>query len=252
MSPPPVEEILREITDIPLKGALIYLAGHGIHDFARAGHEKIKKLIQDKQNEGKYAFVPDKDEVIKLLELKDNPDYRGISLLIPDYPYLDLIRTGLLINKYQEMNNPRASARIVAIKNQIINRPNGNHLLKIARLPTTPFFSSIVNYLYELKKQGYSDTSLVEKFNEIVDLWESSSKFVQSSDTIEDVATFIKNQINANKRILFVLGMRTAGNIIQNAIGALDEEGFLNEKGFTRRITISEPQKVEVILYRET
>ncbi len=106
--------------------------------------------------------------------------------------------------------------------------------------------------LYELKKRGYSDSSLVEKFNEVVDLWESSSRFVESSDKTEDLVAFIKNQISEGKRVLFVLGMRTAGNIVQKTIESLDEEGFLNEKGFARRITISDPQKVEVMLYKET
>ncbi len=248
--PPTIEEILRAIADLSLRSALLYLVGHKIHDFSRAGYERIKKAIQDKQNEGKYAFVPNKKEAIKLLELKDEPHYRGMLLLIPNYQYIDLIRTGLLINRYQKMKNPKSGARIRDIKNHISNRPNGAYLLKIVRFPTTPFFSVIVNYLYELKIQGYSDSFLVEAFNESVEAWESSSKFVESFDKTVDVIKFIKEQINKNKRVFFILGMKTAGKKVQTAIEELKD--FLREKGYAKKITISEPKKVEVMVYTKT
>lgn len=122
--------------------------------------------------------------------------------------------------------------------------------MKIVKLPTTPIFSVIVNHLYELKKQGYSDSLLADAFNEIVDTWESSSKFVGSFDKDKDVTTFIMNQISQNKHVFFVLGIKTAGETVKKAIKDMD--GILKKKGYATKITISEPQKVEVIIYIKT
>ena len=52
-----VEAIIEAICNLPLKEALIYLIAHGIKDFASEGYSKLKKIIQDKQNESQYAFV---------------------------------------------------------------------------------------------------------------------------------------------------------------------------------------------------
>ena len=81
-------------------------------------------------------------------------------------------------------------------------------------------------------------------------MWEGSSKFVESFDKVKDVTTFVKEQISKNKRFFFVLGMKMAGKIVQNAIQDMD--GLLKEKGYHVKITISEPQKVEVMVYTKT
>jgi len=246
---PQIKKILQAISNLSLKTALTYLVGQGIYGFSRIGYEQIKKVVQDKQNENIYAFVPSKNEALKLLELKNNEGYRAISLLIPNYRYIDLIRTGLLIDEYQKAGR-RFRDKIIVIKNQIAKRPNGRYLLKIVNLPTTPFFSIILEYLYDLKKRGYSDSLLIDTFSEIIDMWQDSTKFVESFDKIEDVIGFIKTQVAQNKSVFFVLGMKTAGKIAQNAAIKLDD--FLKEKGYITKITIGELRKVEIIINKES
>jgi hypothetical protein len=255
MAPPPLEEIIRKISELPLKEILAYLVYHGIRTFSKEGYYKIKKIIQDKQNEGKYAFVPDAAEARKLLNLSENPDYKEILLLVPKYQYIDLIRTGLLIDRYQKENTEKANSRIKVIKLQIVNRPNGEVLLKIANLPTTPFFSLIVNYLHELKKQGFLEVFLVEKFNEIVNTWENSSKFIRSEDRESDIISFCDSQIALGRKAFFILGMKSAGRTIETAIKSLSKIKYFEKKGYSYKINTSAgkgiPRKVEVTISRD-
>ncbi|MHA1916989.1 MAG: hypothetical protein ACTSUV_01595 [Candidatus Ranarchaeia archaeon] len=247
-----IPNIIEEIAGLSLKSALAYLVSHGIYDFTKEGFEKLKKIIQDKYNKGKYAFVPDKNEIIILLELKNDRGYKGISLLIPKYKNIDLIRTGLLINNYQNNKTEKNEKRVKKIKLQIINRPNGKYLLKIVNLPTTPFFSLIVNYMYHLKLEGYSNSALEEKFNEIVNLWENNSIFVKQKTTTKEVELFIKKRISKSEPFFFVLGMRSVGNKIKKIIHKFDESGFLSNLKYEWTITESESAKVEIVVHKKT
>src|SRR3989344_2839313 len=98
----PIDKIIEIISNLPLKDALTYLGAQGITNYLTQGYDKIKKVIIDKQNEGKYAFVPNKEEVLFLEEAAKNPDYQQILILVPKYKYTDLIRTGLLLREYNK------------------------------------------------------------------------------------------------------------------------------------------------------
>lgn len=91
MSSPPVDEIAIEIAKLTLKEALAYLIAHGVKDFFGKGSERLKQVIRDKENEGKYAFVPNKAEANQLLNLSKDPTYREIQMIVPNYRYLDII-----------------------------------------------------------------------------------------------------------------------------------------------------------------
>jgi hypothetical protein len=55
---PTLEEIIEIVKSFPLKDALTYLTiTSKIVDFSKDGYGRLKVIIQDKQNEGKYAFV---------------------------------------------------------------------------------------------------------------------------------------------------------------------------------------------------
>jgi len=151
-----VDQLISQIKDLELPAALAVLIGQKVLNLSQKGMEKIKQLIKDKQNEGKYAFVPDKEEANKLSQFCGNPEYQQIHQLIPNYWGNNLLLTGLLIRDYQEEGGKKNNQRIALIKKQIWQRPNGKHLIKVVDLPTTPVFSVILGFLYDLKTSGYT------------------------------------------------------------------------------------------------
>ena len=70
---------------------MAYLAAHGILNFLGKGYERVKKAIQDKMNEGTYAFVPNKTEANQLLNFSKDPTFKEVQMLVPQYRYIDLI-----------------------------------------------------------------------------------------------------------------------------------------------------------------
>lgn len=247
--------IVKEISNLPLKEALTFLTVNKIYDFSGKGFGKIKRIIQDKQNEKKYAFVPDKEEARILKQFFGNPQYKEILLLIPHYRYIDLIRTGLLIDYYHQNPNKKNRAAVAQIKKQILRRPNGAKLLKIANLPTTPFFTIILEYLYTHKFKNYSEIQLEEKFDELVSYWEDSSKLVESSESVGDVVSFCKEQISMKKSPFLVLGMKHAAETVENALMELMEKNYLTKKDYTYKMT-KQPEgvkpRVELMIFERT
>lgn len=246
-----IEKISETIQSLPLKDALAFLASQKIFEFAGEQLKKIKKIIQDKYNEGKYAFVPDKDEAQKLLQFSEDPSYKEVLLLVPRYRHIDILRTGLLIDSYHKRNEPRDRERVLKIKDQINRRPNGSYLIKIANLPTTPFFSGILHHLYELKRRGYSEKQLEESLDEMVTFWETSSLFVKNEHSKEEVVSFCEKQMSQQKPALFLLGMREAAKKVENAIEKLRADKLLEKYNYEYKIVKSEEgnhPRVEVTL----
>lgn len=234
-----IEDIIEVIKDLPLKDALALLVLKKIYDYSKEGYEKIRKLIQDKYAEKKYAFVPNKKEAIQLLETKKDPNFRQILLLVPNYRYIDIIRTGLLIDYYHRNDSPENRKRVINIKNQIAYRPNGKKLLKIVNLPTTPFFSIILQFLYEMKKEGYSPSFLEESLEGLIEDWEKTSKLVTARNKKDDVVSFCKKQVE-DKIILFcICGMRMQSKKVEAVLKVLEKDEYLKENGYTYRLTKS-------------
>jgi len=231
-----IEQILNQIKDLPLKETLVYLVSQGILDFSKIGYSKIKKVVQDKQNEGKYAFVPNSDEAIFLQKSSNNPGYNEISLLVPRYKYLNLIRTGFLLKDYnikieKDINKDQNKLRVSEIKKQIISRPGGGTLLKIVKFPSTEFFSVVLAYLYKLKINNYPEEHLEEEFNDLINAWKESSKFVKNEDNEEDVINFCKLKIEKESNRFFLLGLYDKNiETIENVLKELNEE--LNENDY--------------------
>lgn len=253
MAPTDIDEILKQISGLPLKDALTYLAVNKITKYTSDGYGRIKKAIQDKYNERKYAFVPDKEEAKLIKQFLDNPQYKQVQLLIPHYRYIDIIRSGLLIAHYHQHNNPQNNTRVKRIKEQILGRPNGSKLLKIANLSTTPYFKAVLEYTYHLKSQNYAETALEEKFDELVSAWEESSKLVQNEHTVHDVVSFCKSQIASKKSLFWILGMKHAGKTVESAVDTLMKDNYLTKQGYTYKLT-KQPEgikpRVEVMFIR--
>lgn len=237
---PSVDEILEAIRNITIKEALTYLVVVGVTSFANIGFERLKKAIQDKENESKYAFVPDKNEANYLLSFVRNPNYREVSMLVPNYKYIDTIRTGLLIDYYHKHDSPKSRERVKQIKIQISRKPNGKKLLKLANLPTTPFFSVILQRLHQLKKDGYDSTFLEETFDELITDWTERSKLIEANDTVDDVISFCEEQMDGNSENFFVLGMKSASAIVEMALVKMLKERIIDKNKYQYTLTKSE------------
>lgn len=252
---PSIEAILETIRDLSIKEALVYLIANGVKDFVGEGLGKLKKAIQDKLNESQYAFVPDKNEANYLLNFARDPNYREILMLIPNYRYIDLIRTGLLIDYYHKHHSPANKDRVTQIKLQIAQRPNGRRLLKLADLPTTPFFSVILRYLHKLKVRGYPSHFLEGEFEEFVEMWQKASKMVQTEDTVDDVISFCKRQMERGSKTFFVLGMKTASTTVEDALDELVSKKLLEERNYDFVLTKSEignAPRIELMVYSKS
>jgi len=240
LTPEQIEFIIQTIQGLSLKDALQFLVLKKVVDFSGVGLGKLRQIIRDKQNEGKYAFVPLKEEAQKLLQFSKESAYKKVETLVPHYRYIDIIRTGLLIDFYHRRNQKGDSERVSQIKKSIRSRPNGAKLLKISNLPTTPFFESVLRYVFNLKGKGYSENQLEETFDSIVTDWEAASKFVRNEHTPTDVVTFCETQANIKTSPFFVLGMRSVSKTVEAALDKLKKKKFFKKNGYTPIVTISE------------
>ncbi len=247
---PEIEELGKLISTLPLKEALALLVVKRISKIPN----EIKQIIQTKYNEGKYAFVPDKDEADRLKEFGNEPIYKQVQLLVPNYQYIDVLRTGLLIDHYHKNDTAKNRDRVKSIKTNIVKRPNGQKLLKIANFPTTPFFALILRYLYELKITGFTDKQLEETFDEVVTDWEKATLFVTNRQQPKDIFQFCDMQAAKKSQYFFILGMRTSASTVENAIKDLSENGFLKKNNYLQRsITSTDGNhpRIEVTFYRQ-
>ncbi len=248
-----IEEVIKVIKDLPLNSALAYLAAQGILHFSKKGLEKLKRVIQDKHNESKYAFVPNKTEAVTLKEMCNNPSYKQVEMLVPKYRYIDLIRTGLLIAEYHKNDTRENDKRTHEIKLQIGRRPNSRHLLKIVNLPATPFFSVILKIMYDLKLEGYSQTQLEDKFDELISEWDKNTFFVERVNKEQDVVEFCISRMKIGVNYCVVLGMRSAAKKVEDGIKIIDEDKIFQRCGYEYRIikrTEGNQPRVEVTIFK--
>jgi len=249
--PTDYDQIAKEIAGLPLKGALIYLAAKGVQVFGK-GAERVKQILVDKLSERHYAFVPDKKEAEKLKELSKNPSYQTIKSLIPKYHYLDVIRTGLLLKSYMDSSETKYDERTKQIKTGIGQRPNGKKLISVVHLTTTPYFSSVVSYLIRLKNDsGYSESQLLEKFEEIVNEWDESHFPVRSDNTTQEVRRFCLRKMEEHRRNVFLIGIKEASRRIEEAVEELEKEDAFKVRGyevFTEKCTSGVEPRIEVTL----
>lgn len=235
---PELKEILEILKELPLKDALFYLVyGLKLTDYAVEGGARIKQIIQDKFNRKQYAFVPDKEEANLLKSFRDQSEYRQVSMLVPFYRHIDIIRTGLLIDYYHRNDSTENREKVERIKKQLIKRPNGEKLLKIANLPTTPFFKQLLQLLYNLKSEGYTEVQLEEKFDELVERWDKITMLVKTTDSVDDAVHFCETQIFSGSPLFFICGMKSASNIVEASLVKLQEDDFLENRGYKGLMT---------------
>lgn len=195
--------------------------------------------MQNKAREKQYAFVPLKTEAELLRSFKDDTSFKNITSLVPHYRFIDIIRTGLLIKHYHENDSAENRMRVDKIKKSLIKRPKGRTLLKIANLPTTPFFYTILELMNDFKRQGFSESVLEENFDMIVERWEESSLMVKKTDSLDDVLWFCENQALSNRDFFIICGMRSASRLVENAYDKFEKDGFLAIRGYMGQLTKS-------------
>ena len=233
-----LEQIIEILRELPLADALIYIhSAFKVLDYSMKGGARIKQIIQEKQNSNKYAFVPDKQEANLLSQFQDKSVYKKIRMLVPHYRYLDVIRTGILINYYHENDKPENRIKVDRIKKQLMKRTHGAKLLKIAVLPTTPFLDSIIDELYYLKGEGYSEENLEEYFDELVEYWETNTMLVKSSHSVDDSLHFCESKILDDVNCIIICGMISASKTVEAVLDKLQEDNFLEEHAYTYELT---------------
>lgn len=256
-----IDEIISVIKILPIKEALTYLTTNRILNYSEKGYEKIKQIIIDKQNEGKYAFVPNKSEVLLLEQLENSSDYKQILIIVPNYKSIDLIRTGLLLREYnkkidENIEIEKNRDNISRIKCEIIRRPGGGRLLKIIKLPASNFFPIILSYLYELKIHGYPENQLEDEFEELVEEWERCTKFIDNDTILEDVLSFCKRMIAENNPRFFLLALYESQiKLVEETINKLEGERILKNNNYFFKVEKEDNKgatpKIEVKFFKD-
>jgi hypothetical protein len=101
------------------------------------------------------------------------------------------------------------------------------------------FFSSIVEYLHNLKKAGYAPKFLEEKFEELIETWSETTMLVRTGNTPDQVVSFCVGQIKKKSEAFYLLGMRTASLIVELALQELTAKKILETNNYTSRLTKS-------------
>ena len=242
---PPIEQILVNLTGKTLSEGLLYIAGTlKILDYSLKGFKKVKQWVIDKKNEHKLGFVPDKKEAEILNLLEEDPDYELVEKLIPKYRYIDIIRTGLLVKQYMDDDSALNKGKSQLIKNQIKNKSNGEYLLSIIHLVTTPYFIVVINDLIRLKQQGYKETQLMDEFDESIISWKDSYLPVKGTFSITKIKNFCIKKIELEKKKIFLIGIKSAAKNVKQAIEELQQKKFFEKNGYEERI-IQQKEGVE-------
>lgn len=249
----PDEQILAYLANLGLKELLTYIVKKGTR-FTKELWEKVNQIIRDKHSKEQYAFVPNKQEAEELIRMSETEEYIQVKSLVPNYKHIDLIRTGLLIKKYLNENTPTTEKRIVEIKSDVFGMKDGYRLIKIVRLPGTPFFGIIMRYMFNLKREGHSNPEMEAKFEEVVDMWERSSKFVEWENRPIDVIKFCETHIGLGDGVFFILGMKSASRVVEKAINELEREKFFERNGYNlivNKITEGAKPRLEVMAVKK-
>lgn len=252
---PPLDEIITTVSTLPLKEALSYLFSIGIVKLSGKGLAKIRQLIQDKHNEGKYAFVPNKEEAQRLTQFSNEPNYKKLSILIPNFEYIDVVRTGLLMQFYHERNQKEDKDKVQNIKYQLYQRPNGQFLVKLAIISAeSDSLSAILDYLFDLKtKENYSEKQLQEKLNERIFTWNECAMLVDKINSVYDIKSFCKSKMLQNcYPEIFLMGMKHSANNIEKALDKLSKD--IKKHKYTpnvKKFTEGNNPRITVILKKE-
>jgi len=157
------------------------------------------------------------------------------------------------MNYYHYHDSLENRERVQEIKKQIRRRPNGKRLLKLADLPTTPFFDIIIVHLGNLQKDGYSTESLEETLEEIIEQWDDTTRLVTNKDEVEDIIKFCRSQVERKNSLFILLGMRSASKIVMDVVHNYELNTYLLKNGYKIQETttkIGNQPRTEVLFFK--
>jgi len=215
-----LEHIIEHIKNLPLKEVLAYLASLKLKDLPR----ELKKIIQDKFNEGKYGFVPNPIEADILQKISNRHQFREFKHIIPNSKYEDAIRVGYLITrltKTQTRNNDNV-IRIREIKDELRQRHNGYFLIRATTMVTTGTIVPAIEYLSELKRKGYDKENLDLEFEKMLNDWDDITLFVTRENDVDELIGIIDTKLSKeDRKILIIYAYGRAKYIATKAVAGI-------------------------------
>lgn len=199
----PLEEIAKKIVEMTLPDFLNWLAATGfLANLSKDQLDKVYSLIRGKYNEGKYAFVPDKDEIYTLKKLGNRSLYKEFKRLLPGYWGVDVVRSALYVSLLEIKGD---IDRIQEIRAQVFkNRKTLG--IRLVEMTTIGLLDVVVVRLDELQdKQSYSKEELQNEFDEILTKWNSISIFIKNTDSLRSLYSRAEKMIDDNEPTFFVL-----------------------------------------------
>jgi len=225
-----IEEIIQKASELSLPDFLKWLVGSGI--LAKLGAEQIKKvyeLIRKKHDEGKYGFVPNKDEVYTLKKLAAKSVYKDFREILKNHWGADVVRTGLYI---LNLEHKKEVEKIKEVKQQVFD--NKKILgLRLVEMVTEGVMRAVLDHLKNLKdKHNYSQEDILREFDELLQVWKKITIFVKNEDSIPYIVKQAKELIDKKEETFFIFARGKAIETACSSIIHLQKDKYLLDKGY--------------------
>ncbi|MBW2994101.1 hypothetical protein KY315_01620 [Candidatus Woesearchaeota archaeon] len=191
--------------------------------------KKVYSIIRQKNNLGKFAFVPNAEEYYALTKLADKSVYRDFKKLLKGHWGVDVVRTGLYILSLERKGE---IDQINLVKQQVFANKQVSGL-RLIGMVTEGVIKPALDYLKELKeKKNFSPEDLNKAFEDLLNEWEKITIFVKSDDFVETIFKKAKNMVDQKKQTFFIFAKGKAIAVACAAIVRLQKEEYLLEKGY--------------------
>jgi hypothetical protein len=225
-----IEEILQKAIELSLPDFLKWLVASGvIAKLTKDQLEKVYTVIRNKHNEGRYGFVPDKEEAYTLKKLSDKSVYKDFKQLLKGHWGVDVVRTGLYINILEHKGGE--AEKIKNIKNQIFKNKKISGL-RLIEMVTEGVIRAVLDHLKNLNKYNYSREDIQSEFESLLSEWKEITIFVKNEDSIEGILKQAKEKIDKKEETFFILAKGNAITTACSVIVQLQKDKYLIEKGY--------------------
>ncbi len=221
--------LIAQVKDLQIPEILKFLTKNGVTLAVLKKSDDLIALIKNKQNEGKYGFIPNKKEGEILKKTKNRGLYKEFCELVTNKKHWDLIRTGYLISTLNKMGGEDAKKRIEEIKSIIVSNPNGAINIKICSIVTTGAITSIVDYLKTLKRKNYDQSYIDDVFNQIIYDWIKHTIFPKKEDTTEQIKQEILSKGTQKLSLIMIFSMDSAMQNTCYAVAEIVKDSLLKD-----------------------
>lgn len=111
------------------------------------------------------------------------------------------------MNKIGGENNRK---RIEEIRSHVGGVSNGKNLLKAIKIVTTGAIVPVVDYLGELKKEGFDEDYMTHEFDEILNNFGKYSIFVKATESEHEVFNKIEEKMLIQQKLIMVFSYGSA------------------------------------------